>query len=124
MGLKALKNLNAKNIHIYGDSEIVIKQVQGSYQANHPRLRSYKNLVLDLLEGFKDYHFTITPRKENVVADALAVSASVFKIHVYPNKEYTIEVKHKPTIPNNVDHWQIFDDDKQINRFMEISGEF
>ena len=115
MGLRVLKNLNAKRIYIYGYSELVIKQVEGSYQAKHPRLRSHKNLVLDLLEYFKGYHLTVIPRKENNIVDALVVSASVFKISVYPNKEYKIEVKHRSTILNNVDHWKVFDDDKKIN---------
>ena len=47
--LRALKDLQVKKIDIYGDSELVVKQVRGSYQAKHLRLRSYKNLVLDLL---------------------------------------------------------------------------
>lgn len=34
--LKILKKLNAKRISIYGDSELVIKQVKGEYQAKHP----------------------------------------------------------------------------------------
>ena len=53
LGLKFLKNMNAKKIYIFGDSELVINQVKRSYQAKHPRLRSYRNLVLDLLEYFK-----------------------------------------------------------------------
>jgi hypothetical protein len=124
LGLKVLKGLKAKKIYIYGDSELIINQVKGSYQAKHPRLRSYRNLVLDLLENFKEYHFSVIPRKKNVIVDALAVSASVFKIPIYPNKKYEIEVKHKPAIPDNVNHWQVFDDDKQISRFMEMSEEF
>ena len=39
LGLRALKDLQAKRINIYGDSKLVIKQVQGIYQAKHPRLR-------------------------------------------------------------------------------------
>lgn len=35
-GLEILKKLNAKIISIYGDSELVIKQVKGEYQAKHP----------------------------------------------------------------------------------------
>ena len=124
LGLKVLKDLKAKKIYIYGDFELIINQVKGSYQAKHPRLRSYKNLVLDLLESFKQYHLSVIPRKKNSIVDELVVSASVFKIHVYPNKKYEIEVKHKPLIPDNVDHWKVFDDDNQINRFMEISEEF
>jgi ribonuclease HI len=54
-GLKTLRDLLAKKIEICGDSELVIKKVQGSYQAKHLRLRTYMNLVLDLLEGFKEH---------------------------------------------------------------------
>ena len=25
---------------------------------------------------------------------------------------------------DNVDHWQVFEDDEQINRFLQMSGEF
>ena len=87
MGLRDLKDLWAEMINIYGDSELVIKQFHSIYQANHPRLRSYRNLLLDLLEDFKEYHFTVIPRKGNIAADALAVSASVFHVPEYPNKQ-------------------------------------
>jgi hypothetical protein len=59
-----------------------------------------------------------------VIVDALVVSASIFKIPTYPNKKYEIEVKHRPAFPDNIVHWQVFDDDKQINRFMQMSEEF
>lgn len=104
LGLKVLKDIKARKIYIYGDSEFIINQVRGSYQAKNRRLRSYRNMVLDLLEIFKEYHFLVIPRKKNSVADALAVSASVFKIPAYPNKKYETEVKHKPTILDNIYH--------------------
>ena len=63
LGLKVLKDLKAKRIYIYGDSKLVINQVKGSYQDKHPKLRSYRNLVLDLLEIFKEYHLSVIPRK-------------------------------------------------------------
>ena len=59
LGLKVLKGLKAKKIYIYGDSELVINQIKGSYQAKHPRLRSYRNFVMDLLESFKEYQFQL-----------------------------------------------------------------
>lgn len=96
----------------------------GIYQDKHQRLRSYRNLVLDMLESFKEYHFSVIPRKKNAIVDALEVFASVFKIHTYPKGKYEIEVKHMPTILDNMDHWEVFDDDKQINKFMEMSEEF
>jgi ribonuclease HI len=47
-----LKELDAKRIALHGDSKIVINQVNGIYQSKHPRLRAYRNIVLDLLEEF------------------------------------------------------------------------
>ena len=80
LGLKALKDLQAQRINIQGDSELFIKQVQGSYRAKHPRIRSYRNLVLNLIKGFKECQYTVIPREENSEANALAVSASSFQV--------------------------------------------
>ena len=124
LGLRSLRDLKAKKIDIYGDSQLVVKQVQGCYQAKHPRLRSYKNLVLHLLEVFKEHHFTVIPRKENIAVDALAISTSVFQLPIYPSKKYKIEVRHRPAILDNVDHWEVFEDDKHIIIFMDMYGEF
>lgn len=118
LGLRALKDLQAQGINIQGDPELVIKQVQRSYQAKHPRPRSYRNLVLDLMEGFKECQFTVILREENSEADALAFSASMFRVSKNPNEHYQIEVMHRPLIPDNVDHWQVFEDDEQINKFL------
>lgn len=87
LGLKVLKNMQAKKVYICGDSEFIISQVEGSYQAKHPILRSYRNIAPDYLESFKEYHLSITPRNKNVIVDSLVVSTSVFKILVYPNKK-------------------------------------
>ena len=88
LGLKALKDLQAQRISIQGDSELVIKQVQGSYQAKHPRLKSYKNLVLHLIKGFKECQYTVIPRRKNYEADSLAVSASIFQVPEHPKKHF------------------------------------
>jgi hypothetical protein len=50
---------------------------------------------LDLLEGFSEYDLSAIPREKNQIADALATSASVFKIPIFPRKRYEIEVKHR-----------------------------
>lgn len=78
-GLKILRKLNAKRIAVYGDSELVIKQVKGEYQAKHPRMRAYRNAVLDILNLFSDYTFTCVPCIQNGIADALAKATSNLK---------------------------------------------
>lgn len=52
VGLKILKTLGEKKNYVYGDSELVIKQVKGEYQAKHRRMRAYHNVVLDILIFF------------------------------------------------------------------------
>jgi ribonuclease HI len=64
LGLKVLKELGAKRIEVHGDSELVINQVKGIYQSKHPRLRAYRNLVLDLLEEFLEYNLSDYPEGE------------------------------------------------------------
>jgi ribonuclease HI len=124
LGLRVLKELGTKRIVVHGDSKLIINQVKGIYQSKHPRLRAYKNLVLDLLEEFSEYNLSAIPRGQNQIADALATSASVFKIPIFPNKKYEIEVKHRPAVPDNIKYWQVFEDDKQVERFLQMSDEF
>jgi ribonuclease HI len=62
LGLKTLKELGARRIVVHGDYELVINQVKGIYQSKHPRLRAYRNLVLDLLEEFSEYNLSVIRR--------------------------------------------------------------
>ena len=49
LGIKMIKKLKINKVSIYGDSELVINQVKGICQAKHPRMRAYRNVVLELL---------------------------------------------------------------------------
>jgi hypothetical protein len=61
--------------------------------------------MFDLLEELPEYNLSVIPRGENQIVDALATSALVFKIPIFPNRIYEIEVKHISTIPNNIKYW-------------------
>jgi hypothetical protein len=87
--------LGTQKIAVHGDFELIINQVKGVYQTIHPILRAYRNLALDLLKGFSEYDLSAIPREKNQIAYALATSASIFKIPIFPNKKYEIEVKHR-----------------------------
>jgi ribonuclease HI len=112
LGLGVLKDLKDKKISVHGDSKLIINQIKDTYQTNYPRMRNYRNLVLDLLEYFFEYNISVVPCKQNWIAYALATSEIIFKIPIYLNKKYEIEVKHRPYIPDNVKHWKVFEDDK------------
>lgn len=109
---------------MYGNLELVINQVKGEYQAKHPRLRTYCNAVLDILKTFTEYTLSLIPRSINVIVDSLGTSAIMFKILMYSNTKYEINVKHRPAIPENVRYWKVFQDDKQINNFLQTKEEF
>ena len=97
--------------------------MKGIYQDKHPQMRAYINFVLELLEEFGEFNISLIPREHNCIADSLANSSSIFKIPIYPKKKYEIQVKHKPSIPNNVKHWNVFEGNHQIKRFLENNEE-
>ena len=35
-----------------------------------------------------------------------------------------MEIRHKPSIPEIIQHWQDFEDDEQIKKFLEVVGKF
>lgn len=70
------------------------------------------------MDGFKECQFIVIPRRDNSEANALAVSASMFQVPKKPKEHYQIEVRHIPSILDNVDHWKVFEDDEQINKFL------
>lgn len=83
IGLKILKRLGVCIISMYGDSKLVIKQVKGKYQAHHPRMKQYRNVVLDILRMFPKYTLLVVPRTQNLMADSLAIATSNFKIPIF-----------------------------------------
>ena len=109
---------------MYDDSELVIKQVKGEYQAKHPRMWAYHNVVLDILKVFSYYTLTCVPRVQNVIADSLATAASNLKILMNSNNNFEIHVKHHPAIPDNQRYWQVFRDDDEIDEFLQNEGKF
>ena len=75
--------MGAQKIKILGDSELVINQINESYQTRHPRMRAYRNEVLDMLGNFfTDHRIQVIPRHENLVVDSLAVAAGKFETPV------------------------------------------
>lgn len=107
------KSLKVQNLSVFIDSKLIVKQVRNLCQTKHPRLRSYRNEVWDSVENiFNAFNLTYIPRDQNIHADSLAVSASSFKIPNQTNVLYQILVKYRPSIPDNLKYWQIFEDDE------------
>jgi ribonuclease HI len=125
LGLRAAKDMKIEELAVFGDVELIVHQVRNLYQAKHPRLRAYRNEVWDMIDSFfLAFNISFVPREENSVADSLAVSASNFKVPLPPKLKYEVEIKYRPSIPDNVKHWKVFEDDIEIKKFLETVDEF
>jgi ribonuclease HI len=124
LGLKLLKKVGAKQIMVRGDSELIIKQIKGEYAAKYPRLRAYMNAALDALKCFNEVDLQVMPRGQNILADGLATSAASCKIPFRQTRPYTMEVKCRPTVPDNIRYWQVFGNDDQIEDFLQCRNDF
>jgi hypothetical protein len=125
LGLRAAKDMRIEEISVFGDSELVVHHIKNIYQAKHPRLRTYINEVWDLVESFfLSFNISFIPREENVMDDSLAISTSNFRVPLPPKLKYEVEVKYRPSIPDNVKHWKVFEDDLEIKIFLETVDEF
>jgi hypothetical protein len=38
--------------------------------------------------------------------------------------KYHIEMRHRPSILNNIQHWQVFEDAEKIKHFLEMVDDF
>jgi hypothetical protein len=56
--------------------------------------------------------------------DSLVVSTSNSRVPLPPKLKYDVEMKYRPSIPNNVKHWKVFEDDLEIKRFLETVDDF
>jgi ribonuclease HI len=125
LGLRATKDMKIEELLVFGDAELIVHQVRNIYQEKHPRLRTYRNEVWDLIDSFfLTFNISFVPREDNTLVDSLYVSASNFKIPLPPKLKYDVEVKYRPSIPDNVKNWKVFEVDLEIKIFLETIEEF
>ena len=73
--LKEAVKLGAGEADIYLDSELVVKQINGSYRVRNAALKPLYQQVKELAASFKAFRITHIPRHQNAEADALANAA-------------------------------------------------
>ena len=74
-GLKYIVDEKIDYVDIYGDSDLIIKQVLGVYKVKALHLKVYHDVVKELLEKIPKVNFQHVPRNENYHADKLANEA-------------------------------------------------
>eukprot|EP00210_Caulerpa_lentillifera_P002793 g2668.t1 len=74
-GLLAAKEAGVKNLKVYGDSKLVIEQMQGNWAVKSPKLRPLHAQATELVRCFDSITFNFVKRDENSIADALVNDA-------------------------------------------------
>ncbi len=72
--LQCALTLNAKRLHVYSDSEVVVKQMTGVYKCRSPRLYSLNWTCRKLARSFK-FSISHVGREMNIEANMLASHA-------------------------------------------------
>jgi ribonuclease HI len=73
--LEVATDYGLAEVEVRGDSELIVKQVTGAWNANDPGLRERRVRVHELLQGFDRWSLTHVPREINERADSLANEA-------------------------------------------------
>ena len=63
-------------------------------------------------------------RDLNHPIDSLAVSASLFVPPSPPKLSYDVKVKYRPSLPDNVKFWKVFESDDELRKFLQLVNEF
>ncbi|XP_026451809.1 uncharacterized protein LOC113352171 [Papaver somniferum] len=76
IGLKSVKQLDARNVKLVIDSMLVVNQFLGTYGAKEERITLYLDHTRELANEFDQFSIGQRPRLENMHADALAYLSS------------------------------------------------
>ena len=63
-GLKLSKDMGIESLTIKSDSQLVVGQVKGEYEAKEDRMKRYLTVVKSLLTQFKKVELLQVPRKK------------------------------------------------------------
>jgi ribonuclease HI len=72
LGLKRARELGIREVEVFADSELMIRQLGGRYQVRSPSLRPLYEQALRLLNDFSRVKLVHVPRKMNAAADEMS----------------------------------------------------
>lgn len=71
-GLSKALELKARRAKVYGDSELIVRQMKGQYKVKNAGLKPLYDRARALAEQFEAITFTHVPREQNKLADRLS----------------------------------------------------
>jgi ribonuclease HI len=125
LGLRKALDMHIQNLVVFGDSEIVIRQVRNSIHCLSPHLKCYQSEVWSLINKFSAFNINSIPRSNNAEADLLAnVASKLLPAEGLSPNAFSVELLFRPSVPDNITNWRVFDDDQQIINFLHMEETF
>jgi ribonuclease HI len=78
--LEFLRDFGARDIDVFGDSNLIVQQIRGDSQCLDGVLNSYRDKCLDIIKFFDMFSIKHIPREENSRANRLAQQASGYVV--------------------------------------------
>ncbi|RVX14390.1 Pol polyprotein [Vitis vinifera] len=82
LGLETALELDIRQMEVFGDSNLVLRQIQGDWKTRDVKLKPYHAYLELLVAKFDDLRYVHLPRAQNRFADALATLASSVDIPI------------------------------------------
>jgi ribonuclease HI len=124
-GLRKALDMHIQNLTVFGDSEIVVRQVRNSIHYLSPHLKCYQSEVWSLINKFFSFNINSIPRLNNTEADLLAnVASKLLPAEGLSPNAFSVELLFRPSVPDNITNWRVFDDDQKIINFLHMEETF
>jgi hypothetical protein len=111
--MKKDKDLNIKELKFFGDSKIIVRKVRNTIHCNSPHLRNYQEEEHRLIEHFEAFNITTISKIKNTLVDSLGTASSrLSPLQEYESSQFTLEILYKPSVPNIISNWKVFEGDE------------
>ncbi|XP_038885983.1 uncharacterized protein LOC120076287 [Benincasa hispida] len=80
MGVRMAYDMKIRKLQVYGDSLLVVHQLNREWETRNSKLIPYNKYIRELTQAFKSITFEHVPRENNQVVDALAILSAMFNM--------------------------------------------
>ncbi|XP_039130895.1 uncharacterized protein LOC120267296 [Dioscorea cayenensis subsp. rotundata] len=100
-GLELAINMGIQSLHIYGDSQLIINQVERSFKTYKQELLQYHQKVIELLKKILDVRMEKVSRSVNIKTDSLAKLAK--ELADLDQEEIQVTIRNKRVLSSCFD---------------------
>lgn len=75
-GLRLARDIGVSHIRVFNDSQLIVGQITGEFDAKEDTMRAYRDIALPLVRLFNTFHIQHIPQAENSKADERVQLAS------------------------------------------------